>query len=139
VAKKISTEVVDVLQEPWGTNEHASGRFQVDTDDRGGQGSLRISGWVLGKSSRATEVEILAGDDIAGRATVAIRRPDVVKRFPRLPDAATSGFKLTLVPHGGGESELLVRAVLETGTRVPMGTIHARVSRRRRLWNLSRG
>jgi hypothetical protein len=139
VARKLSTEVVHVSQAAQGANEHATGRFHVETDDAGGESALRIIGWVLGRSARATEVEILVGDDVAGRATVEIQRPDVAKQFPRVPHAATSGFKLTLLPQDRGESELLVRAVLESGTHVPMGTIHAKVSRRPRLSAPRRG
>ena len=139
VAKKASTEVLAVTEEALGANEHARGRFRVDADDTTGEGALRLRGWVLGTSSRATAVEILAGDIVVGQASVEMPRPDVAKLFPEFPDAATAGFKLILVPETGGESELLVRAVLESGVRVPIGRIRAKVARRRRLWGLRRG
>jgi hypothetical protein len=139
MARETSTEVVSVSQAAREANEYIRGRFQVDADDRSGQGALRISGWALGMSSRAIGVEILVGDEVIGRAAVGIRRPDVVEHFPELPDAGASGFKLTLVPQTSGESELLIRAVLEGGMRVPMGTIQASVSRTRRLWQRRRG
>jgi hypothetical protein len=140
VGKKTSIEVFDVSQPAWGANEQASGRFGVESVDSNGQTALRIIGWVVGKSSRAMEMEILVGDDVIGRTPVGIRRPDVAKRFPKNPQAATSGFKIILVPQGrGGESELIVRAVLEGGVRVPMGTIRTKVADRGWLSRLRRG
>jgi hypothetical protein len=140
VAKKVWTKVLDITQQARAGNKHARGRLHVDANDVSGQGMLKISGWVLGASSRATEVEVLVGESLVGRAKVGIHRPGVAERFPEIPHAAKSGFKLTLVPQtSGGESELLIRAVLENGVRVPIGTIRAKVSRRRALWRLRRG
>ncbi len=93
------------------------------------QGSLTIQGWVLGRRSRATAIELVNGTEVVGRVDVGLKRPDVAERFPELADARTCGFRMTVKPEGKGESQLLARAILEDGTVTPIESVRVRVSR----------
>jgi SAM-dependent methyltransferase len=128
VPRNISIEVLDVSL-PTHADEHVHGRFRTTAEPKKAS-ELEIAGWVLGRSSRATEVEVLVADEVVGRAPVERKRPDLAKKFNHDPNAATAGFKLALVPQGKGTSELFVRVLLEDGTRAPLGTIRARVGPR---------
>jgi predicted SAM-dependent methyltransferase len=131
---KRATKIVDVSHSAE-ANDHVKGRLRAAPHDQG----LTITGWVFGHKSRAAEVEVLAGGEIVGRAPVDMKRPDIAKAFKENPQAETSGFRLILAPDGEGESELVARAVLEDGTRVPIGTVRAKTSRRGWLSTLRRG
>jgi hypothetical protein len=110
-------------------NEHALGDLRADVDEAKGP-ELLLVGWALGRSSRATGVEVIVGNDVIAHTPVRRRTPKLAERFKNDPNAATAGFRLRLVPQGGGDSELIVRAVLEDDMRVPLGTIRVRVGRR---------
>ena len=104
------------------------GRINPQVGDDGT--SLTIVGWVLGRESRAKEVELVSGSQVVGQTAVNESRPDVAKLFSDAPDAASSGFRLTVAPEGQGESELLVQVALESGAKVPIGSVHVSVSRK---------
>jgi hypothetical protein len=91
---------------------------------------LEIVGWVLGTESPATEIEIVSGGNVAGRAPVVLERPDVAELFPDLPEAATAGFRIELASHGSGESELEVRVRLRDESRERLGRVLVKVGRR---------
>jgi hypothetical protein len=113
-------EIVDVAPDP---GARVRGRFRV----RGaGDLQLEIAGWVLGDEVPAVEVEVLAEGSVAGRAPVAIDRPDVAEKFPEAAEAATAGFQLELKAQGSGESQLEVWAVLDDDSREPLGRIVVR-------------
>jgi hypothetical protein len=67
-----------------------------------------------------------------------VRRDGVAEAYSGAPGAEAAGFRLTMDGEGKGEDELLVRVVLEDGNRVPIGTIRAKVLRRRWLDALRR-
>lgn len=98
--------------------------------DRSDGGSLRIAGWVLGRGSRATEVEVLSGEELVGRTIVEVERPDLASAFEGASEARTAGFRIDLKADGEGKSELLVRAVLDDGARIPIGRIRVGASLR---------
>lgn len=117
-------EILDIAQTP---TERVKGHLRVQ---KGEEQKLEIMGWVLGQDSPATEVEVMAGDEVAGRASVVMERPDVAERFPDAPEAATAGFRLDLAARGKGESRLEVRAVLKDGSREELGEVVVKAGRR---------
>lgn len=117
-------EIVDVAPDP---GERVRGHFKA----RAGEArTVEIVGWALGREQQATAVEVLADGALAGRASVALERPDVAEKFPEAAAAASAGFRLELAAKGRGESELQVLAVLQDESREPLGRIVVRTSRR---------
>lgn len=113
-------EIVEVTPDP---GERVRGHFQVR--DRDG-GRLEIVGWAVGEELAATAVVVVADGADAGSASLAVERPDVAEKFPDVPGALTSGFRLELVANGEGESQLDLYAVLEDESREPLGRILCR-------------
>ncbi|HKT83745.1 MAG TPA: methyltransferase domain-containing protein [Solirubrobacterales bacterium] len=126
-------EILDIAQTP---TERIRGHLRVQ---KGEAQNLEIMGWVLGQDSPATEVEVMAGSEVAGRASVVMERPDVAERFPDTPEAATAGFRLDLAARGKGESRLEVRAVLKDGSREELGEVVVKAGRRGLLDAFRRG
>jgi predicted SAM-dependent methyltransferase len=93
-------------------------------------GSLEILGWVVGRDARASEIEVIADGELIGRAPVNLARPDVGRRFERSPGSRSSGFRIVLKAQGEGVSELLLKAALEDGPRIPLWTIRIDAARR---------
>ena len=120
-------EVVDIVQTP---SDRVKGHFRVR---KGEKEKLEIFGWVLGQGSSATEVEVLAGEEVAGRTPIGLDRPDVAEKFPDRSEAATAGFQLDLAASGKGECRLEVWALLEDGSREPLGHVVVKAGRRRLL------
>lgn len=126
-------EILDVAPDP---GDGVRGHFRVSA----GEGlKVQIVGWALGLESPASEVEVLADGQIAGRAPLAVERPDVAQRFPDVAEAVTAGFRLELAAKGRGESRLEVFAVLDDDSRKPLGRILVRAPRRGLLDVLRRG
>jgi predicted SAM-dependent methyltransferase len=126
-------EIVDVAHDP-GTG--VKGHFSVS---KGEERKVEIVGWAVGEDVPVTEVEVVADGSIAGRAPIALERPDVAEHYPDAPGAATSGFQLELIAGGRGESQLEVFAVLKDDSREPLGRIVVRAERRGLLGALRRG
>ena len=99
---------------------------------------LELSGWVIGRRSPATAVEIVSEGRVVGRAAVEGSRPDVAKAFEGFPRADECGFEATMEARGSGESDLMVRAVLEDGSRAVLGRVRVRASAPRWLSVFSR-
>ena len=118
-------EILDIVQAP-GDRIQAHFRVRKAEDER-----LGIFGWVLGQGSPATEVEVLAGGDVAGRTAVNLERPDVAEEYPDQTGAANSGFQIDLAASGKGESQLEVWALLEDGSREPLGRVVVKANPRR--------
>jgi predicted SAM-dependent methyltransferase len=105
---------------------------KLDTPQRGlrsHDGSLEIVGWVVGRNSRASEIEVLAEGEVIGRAPVDHARPGVVRALARSPGSRSAGFRFTLTADGEGISELLLRAALEDGPPIPLWTLRIAASR----------
>jgi hypothetical protein len=82
-----------------------------------------VSGWIVGNTSRAVEVNILLSGDVVAVALVNISRPDVEKLHP-VEDAKLSGFRVDIpVVSLQGASELNLIAKLADGTQVPLANI----------------
>ena len=116
-------EIVEVTPDP---GPRVRGHFRAR---EAGDLQLEIVGWVLGDEVPAVEVEVLAEGSVAGRAPVAVDRPDVAEKFPAVAEAATAGFRLELRARGSGESQLEVWAVLDDKSREPLGRILVRAAR----------
>lgn len=117
-------EIVDAAPDP---GERVRGHFRVRSGD---ERKVEIVGWALGREQSATAVEVLADGAVAGRAPIAIERPDVAEKFPEAAEAASAGFRLELAAKGRGESRLEVFVVLKDESREPLGRIVVRTSRR---------
>ena len=117
-------------------------KFHLDAPKPGVQNestSLTIVGWVVGRESRPTKVEVVSGDTTVAQAPVDVRRDGVAEAYSGAPGAPAAGFRLTIDGEGKGEDELLVRAVLDDGNRVPIGTIRTKIRRHRWFDALLRG
>jgi len=86
---------------------------------------LELIGWVLGRHSEVTRVEIVARGRVVATARPEKPRPEVAEQMPERPTAATCGFEITMEGSGKGESLLELRAALEDGTEVQMGQMRA--------------
>jgi hypothetical protein len=89
---------------------------------------LHVAGWVLGRASRAVEIEVAHEGRVIRRSPVQVPRPDIAAAHPGAADAASCGFEELVGVLGlTREFELRVGAVLEgEGDRVELGSIRAR-------------
>jgi glycosyltransferase involved in cell wall biosynthesis len=86
--------------------------------------SVELRGWVLGRQSPAVAVEAVHEGVVLRRVSLSLPRPDVAAVFPHVSGAERSGFRATLsLPTIKPELELLVQAVLQDQSRVPMVSI----------------
>jgi glycosyltransferase involved in cell wall biosynthesis/peptidoglycan/xylan/chitin deacetylase (PgdA/CDA1 family)/SAM-dependent methyltransferase len=93
-----------------------------------GNQSVDLVGWVLGRQHPAVAVEVVHEGVVLRRAALNFSRPDVAAAFPHVPSADRSGFQTTLsLPTIKPDLELLVQAVLQDQSRVPLGVIHTRL------------
>ncbi len=83
-----------------------------------------VAGWVVGKTSRAVEVNALLSEDVVAVGAVDIKRPDIESAFPAVEGAISSGFRLEIpVVSLQAVSELKLQAKLADGTQVPLANI----------------
>ncbi len=89
--------------------------------------TIYLSGWILGKKSKAIAVEILNNNTVIHKTIPNTPRLGVAQRYPELPWAKNCGFG-TLVGVIGLplEAELHLQAILEDSSRVSIGTIRLR-------------
>jgi glycosyltransferase involved in cell wall biosynthesis/peptidoglycan/xylan/chitin deacetylase (PgdA/CDA1 family)/SAM-dependent methyltransferase len=93
-----------------------------------GNQSVDLVGWVLGRQHPAVAVEVVHEGVVLRRAALNFSRPDVAAAFPHVPSADRSGFQTTVsLPTIKPDLELLVQAVLQDQSRVPLGVIHTRL------------
>jgi glycosyl transferase family 2/methyltransferase family protein len=88
--------------------------------------TITIVGWVLGRASPATSVEVVSEDEVVERIPVREPRPDLAAAFPQAPDAGHGGFRTKASVVGRAQLDLELRAVLEDGARVPLAAVRAR-------------
>jgi hypothetical protein len=83
--------------------------------------SITIAGWVIGRKSKAIEVEIVWNGQVIHSTKVSRSRPGVGKLYPQKPESSQSGF-VTLIAQGHTltDSSILVQAVLQDHSRIPM-------------------
>src|SRR5688572_18314940 len=85
---------------------------------------IEIVGWALGRSSPAVAVELISDDAKLRRVHIDIPRPDVAATYAAVPGALNSGFRIVASTLGiTPKFELLVQAVLQDESCVPMGAI----------------
>lgn len=103
----------------------------IEQPVRGAQvssGSFDLAGWVLGRQQPAVAVEIVHEGVALRRVSLNLSRPDVAAAFRHVPGAERSGFRTTLsLSTDKPELELLIQAVLEDQSRVPLALIRARL------------
>lgn len=102
----------------WGRN--------LDVPRQGPQSAgdvLEIAGWVLGRQSPACGVEVVSEGRVLRHAAIDVRRPDVAAHFREAVNGERSGFHMQVGVRGIGDSDLLVQAVLQDDSRVPMAII----------------
>ncbi|HEY2055028.1 MAG TPA: hypothetical protein VGH14_13940 [Solirubrobacterales bacterium] len=114
-----SLEILEVTRE---TGERLDGHFRVMGSER----RLEIVGWALAEEAIVSEVVVVAEGTQAAASPLAVERSDVAEKYPDRPAAATCGFRIELAGAGHGHSLLELFAVLEDGTREPLGRILCR-------------
>jgi hypothetical protein len=125
-----SIEIVDVIKADLDVGKLQGRNIEVPkTGSRIDGDTIFVVGWVLGRSSPATTVEIVHDGTVLQSAPIDVRRPDVAAAFPDASEAERSGFRTTVAVPNGDESELLVRAVLQDEGTIPLGIIRARQRR----------
>ncbi|HTL17704.1 MAG TPA: sulfotransferase [Patescibacteria group bacterium] len=89
--------------------------------------AFEIGGWVLGRHSKAVSVELVHENRALRKVPLQQARVDVEEHFPGSTEARTCGFWTAVSVSGmRTEFEVLVQAVLEDGTRVPLASIRGR-------------
>lgn len=97
---------------------------------------LELFGWVLGKADDVDRVEVLAGEKVIATTAPDVPREDIGELHPGRETAASCGFRVVIEAKGKGRSELALRAVLEDGTEVAMGSVRVLAPSRR--WDVFR-
>ncbi len=122
-----SVEILDVALSGLDT-EHLRGRNieAPKSQNRINGDSILVVGWVLGRSSPATTVEIVHDGTVLQSAPIDVQRPDVAAAFPDASEAEHGGFRTNVPIPESGEFELLVQAVLQDEDTVPLGLVRAR-------------
>ncbi|MGB8687311.1 MAG: tetratricopeptide repeat protein, partial [Microcoleus sp.] len=85
---------------------------------------IYFGGWVIGKTSPATKIELISSGQTIREIPVALHRPDVGQVHGNSSWAENSGFwvevELIEIPR---EAELLLQVVLEDGSQVPLTVV----------------
>lgn len=122
-------QVLDILEvfKFTATSREVLVNFSIDlpkSNTKVDPSSVIIGGWVVGKKSRVTAIELICNDKVIQKTPVNGSRSDVAKVFPEVPNAENSGFtavvKLIGMP---SEAELLLQAIFEDGSCVPLGVV----------------
>jgi hypothetical protein len=126
----VSIETVDVNE---GASDYVHGG-NLDTPRAGFAADsygIVIEGWLLTISLAVEHVEILHEERPIAIAEANLPRPDIASGFPEIEGAERSGYRASIgtlrLP---AEFEIVLRARLEDGTRLPLGRL---LGRRRRL------
>lgn len=83
-----------------------------------------VAGWIVGRISRAVEVNILLSGEVIAVALVNVDRPDIARAIPAAEEARSSGFRVDIpVVSLQGASEINLIAKLADGTQVPLANI----------------
>ena len=83
-----------------------------------------IKGWVLGRKSAVTKVQITFQNRVIIEANTGLSRPTVTQQYPDIPNAGNSGFECSFSVVGmPSEAELAIEAVLEEDRLVPLCAI----------------
>jgi hypothetical protein len=96
-------------------------RRNIEAPKPGGQTSgdtFALAGWVIGRSNRAVDVDVVHKKTVIESVSVDVNRPDVVTAFPEMPSAEQSSFRTTVTIPVIGENELLLPAAAQPGRRL---------------------
>lgn len=77
---------------------------------------IRVKGWIIGKKVPAQLIAFICENQTIGKATVNIKRPGVVKLFPKVTWAENSGFEARLdlnIDSTELEKEVILRVMLQ--------------------------
>jgi hypothetical protein len=119
-------EILDVAlsdldtEQLWGRNIEApkmQSRIEGDT--------IRVGGWVLGRSSPAVTVEVVHDSKVLQRTPIDAQRLDIVDAFPGVLGAEHSGFRTNVAIPDLREFELLLRTILQNEQTVSLGVVRA--------------
>jgi hypothetical protein len=88
--------------------------------------AVDIRGWVLGRAGRAVAIEIVHEARVIRRVPVDIRRDDVARVYPGIPDGHICGFGAMLRLRPSEDLRIDVQAVLSDHARVPIAALHLR-------------
>jgi hypothetical protein len=126
----VGIETVEVNE---GASDYVHGG-NLDTPREGYSGDsygIVIEGWLLTISLAVEHVEILHEERPVAIAEANLPRPDIASGFPEVEGAERSGYRASIgtlrLP---AEFEIVLRAKLEDGTRLPLGRLRGH---RRRL------
>ena len=87
-------------------------------------GSVAIKGWVLGRKTAVSKVQITFQQQPILDADIGQVRPTVTQQYPDIPGASNSGFEAFLAVTGmPSEVELAIEAVLENDKVIPLCAI----------------
>src|SRR5262245_55099964 len=121
-------EIQDVSLSPVST-DHLWG-YCIDAPKAGNQKEVRaitVAGWVLGRSTPATSVEVIHEDRVIITVPVSVARPDLADHYVQVPHASSCGFSFELGMLGLPPAfELRVQAIMADKDRVLVGTIRGR-------------
>jgi hypothetical protein len=88
---------------------------------------LHIVGWALGRHSKAIAVEVVYQGRVVRIAPIRGRRKDLEQAFPTISEGTDAEFHAMVgMPGLTAEFELELVAVLEDGSRAPIGSVRAR-------------
>jgi hypothetical protein len=86
--------------------------------------SLQIKGWILGRTSPVSKVQVLEDDNVLYSVSTTWPRRDIYHAFREVPNALSSGFRIVVNTLKIKQKfQLTVRAMLEDGSYVPIGLI----------------
>jgi len=113
-----------VVQLPSDPRLHGASVDEPTVGQRVETGAINVWGWVLGRSAPVHIVEVLSHLGPT-RATLAIDRPHVANAFPRVPNAARSGFAAVVDLRSARRMDrFLVEARLADGSRLALCAVH---------------
>jgi hypothetical protein len=88
---------------------------------------LPIRGWILGRDSKAVAVEVVYEGGVIRKERIKEPSKDVADSFPEVPEAKNCRFHVVIGVLGfPPEFRVVLRAVLEDGRRIRIGSVKAR-------------
>src|SRR4051794_28636865 len=84
---------------------------------------VEVAGWVIGRRSPVTAVEVARGGEVLDRTRLNAVRPDLAQAFPHVAHAERGGFRIEAPMPPVAAADLEVRAVLDDDTRVSLGVL----------------
>ena len=116
IQKRLPKQDFDTL---WGFGVSSP---EIGTSTAGG--SVLIKGWVLGRKSPVSQINVIYQQQTIVETPVNLSRPEVTDRYPEIPKANKSGFEVAISVTGmPAEAELELQAVLNDQTVVPLCAI----------------